>query len=177
MSLVLVGGFLITVFLLLVYPSAFQLIGQFLWDVVTPGSAGTGAPAAQTLQISTDDVEFLNRNFRQQTHMVAYCGLISDAGVMEAWAADVDRSSPTSVAFSVQNCPLRDYPAWAVILTHPSGNPVPTDADRAALESVDASYLCIQSGVIPTSNAQSIVNLRCYRSKNGSLAELPVRTT
>lgn len=175
-SLVFVGGFLITVLLLLVYPAVFQIVGQFLWGILAPGSGGVGSPGSQVLQIPSDDVQFLNRNFRHHTHMQAYCGLINDAGQMEAWAADIDRSSPTGVSFSVHNCPLQEYPAWAVVLTHPNGNPAPTDADRDAFGSVDASYLCIQSGLI-TSSDESAANLRCYRPTAGSLEPIPVRTT
>lgn len=175
-SLVLVGGFMLTVFLLLVYPSVFQLIGQLLWGIIGFGSGGAESPGTQALQVTADDVQFLNRNYRHHTHMLAYCGLINDAREMQAWTADIDRSSPTSVTFSVHNCPLRNYQAWAVILTHPNGNPVPTEADRDAFASVDASYLCIQSGLI-TSSDRSTDNLRCYRAGAGTLEEIPVHTS
>lgn len=152
--------------------------------VATAGSNRTAGSAAGVagapLRISEDDVNYLNRIFRERTHEIAYCGFM-DEGELHPWLADTVRASNTSVDFTIANC--RDGEEQgelnATIHTHSNGVAQLSQRDVATLRNSSFEVMCIQSGQITAEETDRTEKFRCYRltgPDTGQIQELPVIT-
>ena len=129
-----------------------------------------------SLWIEQGDVEYLNRIYTERDDEVGYCGLIDQHGKMRPWLADFSGATASSIELSATNCPIGRYDRFAVLHTHPNGDPRVTAVDRQTLEVPDIDYLCIQHGRITTNIGERTDRLRCYtRVGDGSIAAVEIR--
>lgn len=132
-----------------------------------------------TLYLQADDASYLNRIFRETSHEVAYCGLITNdrPAQLEVWLANTVNASPTQVAFITENCP--DTVREVLIHTHPNGVLRLSEHDKQALRTRSERFMCVQGGSLKTAPGSQVENLACYReadpSRIGSeLTRIPV---
>lgn len=111
------------------------------------------------LEISKSDAEFMNRLYRERTHEVGYCGMVTDRKI-DIWTGDTINASGSHIVFSTSNCPFRPD---ALIHSHPSGSIELSEQDKETFLDSDLGYSCIHGGPISTESSSSAVNLRCYK--------------
>ncbi|MFB6255336.1 MAG: hypothetical protein ABEH58_01185 [Haloplanus sp.] len=153
-------------------------------DRVT-GSNRTADPvppvAGEGLRLAPEDIDYLNRIFRERTHEVAYCGYV-DGERLRPWLADTIRANDTSIAYTTANCPTDDAPGQllATVHTHPNGRTDLSRKDRRLLRNTSFELMCVQGGWITATPGTDARNFSCYRSTaDGAehrLREVPVST-
>lgn len=151
--------------------------------VTGPNRTADPAPAVaeEQLRLAPEDVDYLNRIFRERTHEVAYCGYV-DGKRLRPWLADTVRANDTSIAYTTANCPTDDAPGQllATVHTHPNGRTNLSRKDRRLLRNTSFELMCVQGGSITATPGTDARNFRCYRSTADSadhrMQEVPVLT-
>jgi len=147
---------------------------------VLGGSAGdvAGTPVAGSIQLSTVDVRYLNRIFREQSTEVAYCGVV-DGQRLQPRLANLTYSDQSHARFTPRECHEQSEAEIAMIHTHPNGHPELSPGDREAFRDSEFVYTCVQHGRITTEKGAETSTLRCYEraGANGDLRRVPVRVT
>jgi hypothetical protein len=130
------------------------IIGQQEPQVVDTGGG---------LEITVEDVQYMNRIYRERTAEVGYCGLIVDGNRIQPWLADVANDSRFHVEFTTEDCPTAPGDLEATIHTHPPSAAGDLSArDRQTLLERRWAYMCIQHGPIEAKVRTQPTELTCY---------------
>jgi proteasome lid subunit RPN8/RPN11 len=124
--------------------------------------------ANETLHLAAEDAAYLNRIFRETSHEVAYCGLITDdeRPRLTVWMANTVNASPEQVSFITDNCP--DATHEVLIHTHPNGVLQLSEEDKQVLERQPERFMCVQGGQITTEPGAQVENLACYQQMSST---------
>lgn len=161
--------FLAILTIVVIFLSHPEVFAQIRQDVVRGLGNAPEATVENQIFLHQDDVEFMNRIYHERTFEIAYCGIMSDA-VIRPWLADTYNESPTTVEFSLDNCPFLPGEERAVIHTHPSGRRVLSRADQQQFILLELDYFCVQGGRITTEVGASTANLRCWKRSTSNEA-------
>lgn len=134
----------------------------------------TGEP--ETLYLARDDAAYLNRVFRETSHEVGYCGIITtEAGRpwLSVWMADTVSSGPGQMQYQTDNCP--EATREVLVHTHPNGGPGLSETDRATLYSRHEEYMCVQAGTLRTQPGTHLDDLVCVKQVPTGDPAAPVR--
>jgi proteasome lid subunit RPN8/RPN11 len=137
------------------------------------GSGVAGTPVGDTIELSTIDVQYMNRVFEEQDTEVAYCGVF-DGQQMQPRLANLTYSDRSHARFTAEDCRQQSATGIAMIHTHPNGNPELSPGDRESFRSSDFVYTCIQHGKITLEVGAETANLRCYEGSE-DLRRVPIR--
>lgn len=128
--------------------------------------------------LRVEDAEYLNRIFKERSHEVAYCGLVTETDQLwlRPWLADTESASETTVTYTSANCPTG--PNNVLMHTHPSGAARLSERDKQQLKVAQKEVMCIQVGQLSTEPKTYVNNLVCYElvKLNGKIqpANVPV---
>jgi hypothetical protein len=155
--IVTVGVFILLLYLWFTSPSSlFRAVASLLQS---EGVIDTGGG----LTIASEDVEYLNRIYRETPNEVAYCGLIIDGNRLQPWLAEQLDGSKRHVEFSTEDCPTDVGDLEATIHTHPAGSTGDlSQRDRAVFLERRWAYMCIHHGPIRNEVGGETSNFRCY---------------
>jgi hypothetical protein len=155
--LVTVAVFIVLLYLWFTSPSfLFRAIASLLQ---TEGIVDTGGG----LTIATEDVDYLNRIYRERPNEIAYCGLVVDRNRLQPWLAGQLDSSRRHVEFSTEDCPTNGGELEATVHTHPATSSGElSQRDRAVFTERRWVYMCIHHGPIRNDVGTRTSNLRCY---------------
>lgn len=173
-------GMAIGVVLALVLPGVVAVTVGHVEDTVFAPAPGEYVTANDTVYLETSDARYLSRIFRESTHEVAYCGLITDdrkRPTLQVWMANTVNAGPDQIQFITDNCP--DEVHEVLLHTHPNGVLSPSEQDVQTLLDRPEHFLCIQGGPLQADPGDEVEHLACYREldspTNGSkLARLQV---
>lgn len=130
------------------------LIGQQEPHIVDTGEG---------LEISAEDVQYMNRIYREMPNEVAYCGLIFDKNQIQPWLAEIHTGSRRHVEFTTEDCPTAPGNLEATIHTHPaSASGELAGRDRQTFFERRWSYMCIPHGPIDERVGTETSQLTCY---------------
>jgi hypothetical protein len=139
-------------------------------------AAGAGAQVDDPeLKLRQDDVEYLNRIYRETTHEQAYCGVMQGDNTFRVWKADTINSSLTSVWYDTGNCPaLFDASSEIRVHTQPSSLMM-SATDKENHRENDLKYSCIQANPLDTSPGTRLASFRCYEEVGGEFEPRSVK--
>jgi hypothetical protein len=116
-----------------------------------------------SLEINAEDVQYMNRIYRERTAEIAYCGLVVDGNRIQPWLADVVNDSRFHVEVTTEDCPTEPGNLEATIHTHPPAASGELSArDRQTFFERRWTYMCVQHGPIEDDIGMQPTELTCH---------------
>lgn len=111
------------------------------------------------IKLDYDDVDYMNRLYREPGHEVAYCGDLTEDGELSVWKANVVNASKDHIWYDSKNCPV----AYDEVIVHTQPYSLQlSETDKRSFRESDYLYSCIQQGIIVDEKGERAGAIKCY---------------